>query len=469
MQNKNTLFRKLAFASADLFGGGSFNIINFLYPGFLALVVGINPFWSGFIILISRIFDAIIDPFIGWQSDRTKSRFGKRRIYLIAVSPLIVVGMFLLFYPFQFQEELARVGAVLISYLTFVAIQSSILVPYTSMSGEITSDYSQRASFNSFRRGFSIFSSILCVVLPAIIVRSFDSPLIGYQVMSLSFGVFFAISVLMTGLFAVEEIQSPVITEKFTFRTLFSSLHLKSFRQLSVMFVVTQVSMAILSGLFFFYVSFYITQNATSLGQVTSVGLIGAAIMFSVQIVVLPMYLRLIKRKGKLYVYRLGSFIWIIAGLGIFFLPANVNPIYMYMFGAILGAGVSAPALVPFTMFGDVVDAGELKTKVRATGNMAGFTNFLNQIGSAVGLSLTLIILGFAGFQEQDLTLPTITSQPESALLAIRLVFSLTPLLLMGTGIITSYRYKITDKRHQEINDAIKSGNANLLDFADVL
>ena len=469
MEQKNSLFRKLAFASADLFGGGSFNIINFLYPGFLALVVGINPFWSGFIILVARVFDAFIDPFIGWLSDRTQSKFGKRRIYLIAVSPLIIVGMFLLFFPFQFRDELARVGAVLISYLIFVAIQSSVLVPYTSLSGEITSDYTQRASFNAYRRGFSIFSSILCVVLPAIIVRSFASPLIGYQVMSLSFGLYFAISVLITGLFAKEEIQSPIILEKFNFTTIFSSLHLKSFRQLSIMFVVTQMSMAILSGLFFFFVSFYIVKDATAAGQTTSVGLIGAALMFLTQLVVLPIYNKMIKQRGKTFVYRLGSYIWIIGGLFVFLLPANVNPVFMYAAGILLGSGVSAPALVPFTMFGDVVDAGELKTKVRAAGNMAGFTNFLNQIGSAVGLSLTMIILGFAGFQEQDLTLPPLTSQPESALLAIRLVFSLAPLVLMGIGIYTSYQYKISDKRHQEINDAIKSGNADLKDFTDVL
>jgi nitrate/nitrite transporter NarK len=117
IKKKVSTGRKLAFASADLFGGGSFNIINFLYPGFLALVVGINPFWSGFIILVSRVFDALIDPFIGWLSDQTQSRFGKRRVYLIFMSPLIVLGMFLVFYPYQFEDELARVGAVLVSYL----------------------------------------------------------------------------------------------------------------------------------------------------------------------------------------------------------------------------------------------------------------------------------------------------------------------------------------------------------------
>lgn len=469
MKEKVKLRRKLAFASADLFGGGSFNIINFLYPGFLALVVGINPFWAGFIILVSRVFDAVIDPFIGWLSDQTKSRFGKRRIYMVVMSPFVVLGMFLVFYPYQFDDELARVGAVLVSYLTFVAIQSSVLVPYTALSGEISPDYQQRASFNSFRRGFSIFSSILCVVLPGIIVRAFDTPLIGYQVMSISFGIYFGLSVLITGLFSKEVIESKVVKEKYNFKALFTSLNVKSFRELSIMQVLTHTTMGIMSGLFFFYVSFYIVKDITAEGGISSVGLIGAALMFATQIIVLPMYTRLIEKRGKTSVYRIGSIIWIVAALGVLLIPANVNPIIMYALGICLGIGISAPALVPFAMFGDVVDAGELKFNKRVGGNMSGFLNFITQIGSAIGLSVTMIILGFAGFTEQDLALPPLTSQPESALWAIRLVFSLAPLFLMGIGIYTSLQYNITSKRHRQINEAIKAGNANLEYFSDVL
>ena len=120
-------------------------------------------------------------------------------------------------------------------------------------------------------------------------------------------------------------------------------------------------------------------------------------------------------------------------------------------------------------MFGDLVDVGQLKYKKRVGGNMGGFINFTNQIGAAVGISLSMIILGFAGFTEQDLTLPPITAQPESALWAIRLVFSLAPLLLMGIGIVVSYQYKISEKRHGEINEAIRLKTENLDKFQDIL
>ncbi len=469
MKKTNPLVRKIAFASADLFGGGSFNIINFLYPGFLALVVGISPFWSSLIMLVARVFDAIIDPIIGWISDRTESRFGKRRIYLIVVSPLIIVGMFLVFYPYQFPNEMTRVIAVLISYLTFVAIQSSIMIPYISLSSEISTDYQQRASFNSYRLGFSIFSSIVCVAVPGIIVNSYEDPLIGYQVMSLSFGVFFAISVLLSGLFAREEIKSPVLKEKLSFKALFIPLKIKAFRQYLLMFLTTQMTMAILSGLFFFYIDFFIVKDLTAEGQSTAVGLIGAALMFSMQIVALPIYLKLIASKGKTFVFRIGSLLWIVAGLTVILIPANVNPLIVYLLAAVMGFGISAPGLIPHTMFGDVVDAGELKLGKRLEGNMSGFTNFMNQIAQAIGLSATMFILGLAGFKEQDLTMPPLNSQPDSALLAIRLTMALAPLLLMGIGIWISYQYKITAKRQNEILIAIQSKDKDINHFSDIL
>ena len=73
---KGTLKQKLAFASADVFGGGSFNIINFLYPIFLAMTVGISAYSIGVIMLVARMWDAITDPLMGYISDRTESKLG---------------------------------------------------------------------------------------------------------------------------------------------------------------------------------------------------------------------------------------------------------------------------------------------------------------------------------------------------------------------------------------------------------
>ncbi len=454
---EKTFGKKIAFATADILGGGSFNIINFLYTGFLVLAVGLSAYWAGVIILVARLWDAVIDPIMGYISDKTKSRWGKRRVYLIFVSPLLIVSLYLLFFPYNFPNEMLRVIACLASYLLFSTVQSAIMVPYYSLGSEISSDYHERASYNSVRLGFSIFASILCVAVPGMIINAFGDQAIGYQVMSLTFGVIFAVSSLITGLFAKEEIVTEPTKAKFNVKDLLKPLKLKTYRQYLYLFLVVQMCMAIMSGLFFFYIDFYITKTQTYNGESSMVGLIAAALMFGMQIVALPFYLKTIEKYGKTFTYRLGTFIWIVVALSILVIPPDLGQVWIiYVIAALMGFGISGPGLIPHTMFGDVVDAGQLVFKERLDGQMGGFTNFINQISQALGLAVAMFIIGSAGFVENDLANPPLNpSQPESALLAIKLIMALAPLILMTIGIIVSHRYKIDAKMQGEIKLAI--------------
>lgn len=457
---KRTFKQKIAFAAADIFGGGSFNIVNFLYTPFLALTVGLSAYWISIVMIIARVWDAIIDPIIGYLSDKTHSRFGKRRIYLLVVAPLVLVSMYFLFFPYQIPNEGLRVIAVLTSYLLFTTIQSLIMIPYYSLASEISADYQKRASFNSYRLGFSIFSSILCVAVPGLIVEAFGSnTALGYQVMSLSFGTVFMISILLTAIFAKEEISTPPVKEKFNLKGIVKPLKIKAFRQYLVMFLMVQVAMAIMSALFFFYIDFYFIKTATLNGESSIVGLISAALMFGMQIVALPFYLKMIEKKGKTYVYRFGALIWMVAGIVLFFIPSDSNPIYIYLLAAVMGFGISAPGLIPHAMYGDVVDVGQLYLDERLDGQMSGFSNFVNQVSQGAGVALAMAILGLAGFQEQVIGEPTIVAQVDSALLAIRFVMALTPIIFLGIGSFVSLKYKIDAKKQHEIKAALEDSN----------
>jgi Na+/melibiose symporter-like transporter len=409
--------------------------------------------------LVARIWDAITDPLMGHISDRTTSKMGKRRIYMVFAAPFVLISMYFLFFPYAFPAVGLRIAAVLMSYLVFTTVQTSVMIPYYSLSSEITSDYQERASFNSYRLGFSIFSSIICVAVPGIVVSMFPDKAIGYQVMSLSFGLLFGLSVLFTGLFAREEIQTPIVKTKLSFKDMAKPLGLRPFRQYLGMFLVLQMSMAIMSGLFFFYVDFFITKDSTASGQTSMVGLISAALMFSMQIVALPVYLKMIEKKGKTYAYRFGAFLWIGTALFIPLIPANVNPVVIYLVAALMGFGISGPGLVPHTMYGDVVDAGQIAFGDRLDGQMSGFTNFINKIAQAIGLAIVMFLIGLAGFQEQVLGEAAVVSQPDSATLMIRLIMMLAPLIFMGIGIFISTKYKIDAKKQHQIAEAIKDQN----------
>jgi oligogalacturonide transporter len=312
---------------------------------FLVLTVAIPAYWAGIIILVARVWDAITDPLMGALSDRTSSKYGKRRLYLFWAH-LCGFGTVLSILSFCFESEALRIIACLFTYLLFVTIQTMVMIPYYSLSSEISADYEQRARANTYRLGFSIFSSILCVALPKVIINAVSpetgSQGQGYIVMGLIFGVIFGISVLITGLFGKEEIQTPPLTSKVSVSGFNKPLKLKTYRQYLWMFMMVQITMAVMSGIFYFYIDFVIVRSITESGQTNIVGTIGAAIMFLMQIVALPIYLKMIQVKNKMYVYRFGAIIWILCYF-LFFLPADVNPIYVYILAAILGFGISAP------------------------------------------------------------------------------------------------------------------------------
>ncbi|MCL2153483.1 MAG: MFS transporter [Oscillospiraceae bacterium] len=457
MNKKLSYGTMLAVAAGELFGGGAFNVVNFLYPGFLALAVGLPAHLAGIVILIARIIDAVIDPPIGYFSDKLRVRFGTRRKTLLVSAPLIVLALFLMFYPYSNPGIGTRFFLALISYVFFVIVQSSVMIPYYSLSSEISEDYTERARLTSLRMGFSIFSSIVCVALPGVIVSHFEGNT-GYIVMSLTFGVAFMICVGITGLFTKEGIPAPEKAESFKLRDFIQPLQIRTFRQYLCIFLCCQVTMAVMSALFFFYVDFYFCRDLTAQGEGNMVGLLGAAIMFGMQIVALPFYLAMIKKAGKIAAYILGSAIWIVGALFLFVLPANSGSVPLYILAAVLGFGISGPGLIPHAIFADVVDVGDLRFGKRAAGIFGGVANLTIQIGQAVGVAAVMAGIGLAGFVEQDISegAEKITSQSLSAQNAIVYIMALAPLLLMSIAVIVCTRYRLNKEMHNRVLIALE-------------
>jgi Na+/melibiose symporter-like transporter len=346
------------------------------------------------------------------------------------------------------------------SYLFFTAVQTSIMIPYFSLSSEMTEDYTERARMTSVRLGFSIFASIVCVAVPGIIVASFDGNF-GYIVMSLTFGAFFMICVMITGLFAKEGIPAPKKAEPFIIKDFVRPFKIRPFRQYLWLFICCQMTMAIMSALFFFYVDFYFAAGITAAGQENIVGMVGAAIMFSMQIVALPLYMKLIRKTSKTAVYILGSIIWIISAPVVLLLPPDSNPVYLYILAAVMGFGISGPGLIPHAIFPDVVDVGDLQFKARVAGAFSGIANFANKISQAIGLAVVMGVIGLAGFVEQDISegAAKVVSQPRSAQLAIVILMAFAPLVFMSLGCYVCTRYRLNKVRHAEVLAAIESGD----------
>ena len=455
---KLSVGRMVAFAAGDICGGGAFNIINFLYPVFLVLVIGLPPYFAGVIIMVASLFDAVIDPVIGVFSDKLRVRYRTRRGSMFFSAPFVLISLFLLFYPYGSESLFVRGAAALLSYMFFCLALSSFKIPYYSLSTELTDDYTDRGKMMSVRLAFSIVASIVCVAVPGIIVDSFDGHT-GYIVMSLIFGSIFMVCIFITALFAKEGIDPPERAERFAIRDFIRPFKVKPFRQYMWMFLTCQITMAAMSALFFFYVEFFFMRDITAAGETSMVGYIGAALMFGMQVVALPFYMSLIKKRGKMPAYTLGSIIWVVSAITLLLIPAGANPIWLYVLAAVMGFGISGPGLIPHAIFPDIVDVGHLQFGDRRPGTFSGVANFFNTISQAIGVGVVMTIIGFAGFMERDPGTPPILAQPESAQTAIVIIMAFAPLICMSLGIFISCKYKLTKDNHARVLDAIETGN----------
>ena len=511
-----SLGNKLAFACADIFGGGSFNIINFLFTPFLTLVVGIPMVWLAPILLLTKIWDGIIDPFIGRITDgTTPGKFGKRRKFMLIFAPLVLVCLILLFFPWNLITDsvLLKSIFVVIIYMMYATAQSFVLIPYYSHASEMTDNFTERNNTNAVRLAFSIASSTICVAVPGMIA----SPSKGddgkcYILMAVIFGTIFMVSILITALFSREQIVTPPVKTKFSLKEFVRPLKVKTYRQYLGMQMCSSMAMAMMSSFFFTFCDFYVrrmTYQSVTLNPDQSrfpIATVAAAMMFVAQIVALPIYLKIIKAKSKRFAYVTGCVIWAVVVAFMWLLPAesqiavNANggvqtvegaPNWLIMiFGLLIGLGIGGTVFVPHSSFGDVCDVGELYFGERTEGAFSGITNFLNTTAQAIGLAIPPAIIGLAGYVEtqyvtteqynqilqtgkviingKDLGLienfkATIgngsvqllpVSQPEGAQLAIRICFIILPIVIMALAILIASKYKLTSQLQKRIVEA---------------
>ena len=511
--NKRSLGQNLAFASADIFGGGSFNIINFLYVPFLTLVVGIPMWYVSIILLVSKLWDGFIDPFIGKVSDGKKpGKLGKRRYFMLIFAPIVLVGLILLFFPWNLLTDSLplKILFVTLMYFLYATAQSFVLIPYYSHASELTDDYKERNKANAVRLAFSVFASLICVAVPGMIASpTKNDGGVSYIIMAVMFGVVFCIAILVTAIFSHERIHTPALKSKVSFKEFFQPLKLKTYRQYLGMQMATSMGMAVMSSFFFIFCDFYVrrlTYQAVSLDTTLSrfpIATIAAACMFVAQIFALPMYLGILRKKSKRFAFTMGHLIWIAVVLLLLLIPAEsaidtVNgsvvtvggtPNWAIMLvGLALGMGIGGAIYVPHSSFGDVCNVGQLYFGKRTEGAFSGLTNFLNTTAQAIGLSLPSAIIASAGYVEtQYLTtqeynqlvstggqlgglnldqfivnigkdnvqlIPTV--QSDGAQLAIRLVFILLPVVISLIAIAIASKYKLTQQMQQKVVDTLQ-------------
>ena len=442
---------KLAFGAGDLGPALTANILIFYLLFFLTNVAGLPPGLAGSILMITKICDAITDPIVGMWSDRTKHPLGRRYPWMLFAS--IPFGIFFfLQWLVPFTDTLPLFCYYLVISVLFSTAYTCINMPYVALTPELTKDYNERTSLNSFRFAFSIGGSIFSLILAQIIFSTIkDDPVTQYLVL----GTVVAIIAVLPIYWCFFGTRHRVLSQ--------NMLELPPPENQTRVPAIEQIKVALQNRPFLYVIGIYLcswlavqlTASILPFFVVNWMGLkeedfpLVAIAVQGTALTMLFVWTAVSKKVGKKAVYFMGVGFWFIAQAGLFLLqPGQVG--LMYFLAVLAGIGVSTAYLVPWSLIPDVIDLDELNTGERREGVFYSFMVFLQKVGLAIGLFLVGQALEFSGFLER-VPGEEIPIQPESALLAIRIAIGPLPTCFLVGGIVLATFYPITKTVHEEI------------------
>lgn len=432
---------KLAYGASDFGFSMAGTIVMFFLLVFVVQVVGLKPGLAAITIALGKVWDAVIDPFIGHLSDRTRTKWGRRRpFFLWFAAPYGATFVLIwLLPPMANQWLLALIFGLL--NLIFITFFSLLMVPYNALGPELTRDYDERTSLTSYRMAFSIIAGLAASVVPILIIGAFgENVRLGYAVMGLIFGA--AITLFpFTAFFGTRE-QETAAEETPSLRAgLRAALGNRPFLLSLAAYLVNWVAIDVIGAVFLFYTQFCLHL---SLGESNPL----LAILFVTAFLFLPLWVKISNGWSKRTAYILGlGYLGTILVIFAFFVPGQTWLVYLMAVAA--GIGVSAAHVVPLSIIPDAIEYDELKTGEDHEGVYFGLVTFLQQLASAGGIALVGLFLEVFGFKK-ELVVQTATAQ-----LGIRLALGAVPGVLLALGIVAMIYYPITRAEHGRILAAL--------------
>jgi glycoside/pentoside/hexuronide:cation symporter, GPH family len=444
---KLTLAEKLAYGAGDLGPAMTANLLTFYQLIFFTDVVGMPAGLASLVLVIGKVWDAVNDPIVGVLSDRTQSQKWGRRYPWMLWGAMPFGLTFVLQWVHPGLDNMALFWFYVVMGVLFNTAYTAVNLPYTALTPEMTQDYNERTSLNSFRFTFSIGGSLLSIILMIIITAMLPN--------KADQGNRYLFASVLTAVLSVASLFWCVLGTKA--RTLGNRDRLGIIHEDEVPFL-QQLKIAFSNRPFLYVIGIYL---CSWLGlQITATviqyfvlkymqlpGTVANFVVLAVQgtaLLALSFWSKVSARYGKKITYYAGMGVWLIAQVGLFLLqPGQIT--LMYILAVMAGLGVSTAYLIPWSMLPDVIDLDELKTGQRREGLFYAFMVLLQKVGLALGIFLVGQGLSVSGYQGD------MVQQPPAAIMAIRLSVGPLPTLFLIAGVILAYFYPVTKEYHDEI------------------
>lgn len=462
---------KIFYGMGAILDGGGVALISCLLFAYINRILGIGGLATALIIFAGRIWDAVTDPFMGVISDNTKFKYGRRKPYIIVGGVMVFVALGLLFLPYNLigvKKEGAIIAIMCVTYLFYNTANTVAIVPYCSLSGDISKSYSERNKANFVKLIFSILSAGLCYILPFLILEAFEQGKVTqtgfYLLVFLIFGILFGASLILCGINVKERVPyDPTVKTKFSIKSYTEPFKIRSYKWHIVMYVSAFICLDVVSALASYYASqVWNSQEVSIFGLITmkfSSMFIVAPLMVS-SAIMFPVVQWLMKKKGKQVAFRMGLPFYILGAVVIAVAqPSWPGALYIVIAAAlVMGIGFAGAQMMPWMIFPDTVDVAELKLGYRPTGALSGLMTVLRKIAGGVAILVIGIVFEYSG------QIPGMTAaQPKSAVLAIRLLMGCFIAVFITVAFVAAHRYKVTNKKLERIKYFNELGQKGLL------
>jgi len=469
--NRVPFLMKLLYGSGD-WGISSIGMMrSIFYAIYLTDVVGLEPRLASFGALAGVIWDGVNDPIVGILSDRLQTRWGRRRPFLLWFAIPFGLSFVILWSAPNWDNQIALMIYVTLAFMIADTLQTLISVPFLSLTPELTPDYDERTTLTSFRSFFQLVGALSVVIAaPAIVDRVLTSggtQQQGFMLVGAIFGSIGAIPLLLLGIF-VRETSTPEQQESMPFReTLREAWKNIPFRFAVGIHMLNWSAVDMVAVTFPYFLLYWVARGDL-LAKINIFGVELAyqsaffGILMSVCILFIPFWLWMAKRFDKRAAYRLGMTVWVSAALTVFTIqPGQTN--YLLVVAAFAGVGVSAAYTLPDSIFADVIEWDELRTRRRQEGIFYGMRTLIRKLTGALVIFITLQLLGWSGYVSPPDGVIQFT-QSDSALRMIRLLVSPFGATIVSGTIILAWLFPLSREQYTKIQKLLEQRRGRMVE-----
>jgi GPH family glycoside/pentoside/hexuronide:cation symporter len=377
------------------------------------------------------IWDAVNDPLVGTISDRVRTRWGRRRPFLLWFAIPYGFAFVMLWWAPPFKNQLLLAATVSLVYMLSDTFQTFVSVPLYALTPDISPDYDERTS-----------------------LAAGATQQQGYFIVSALFGTLAVIPLLVIFFVVRERNRSDEeihLEQSVPFlaivKTAWSNI---PFRFATALYMLNWITFDLVALVLPFFLTYWVARGDL-LAKALGLSLESAVFAFLLvtSVAVLPFWVWISKRLNKNSAYMIGMAFWAVVQLLIFSIqPGQIT--YILILAVLAGISVSTAHVLPDALFPDVIEWDELRTGRRQEGIYYGVKNFIRKLTGALAIFIALQTLGWFGYQSPPAGV-TVFAQPSSALTAMRVLIGPYGAILLFSAILIARFYPLTRERHARI------------------